>query len=332
MVTKEPFGQCPAGTVYAYTLKNRNGMAVTVLTFGATVQKICLPVRGEMRDVCLGYDDPDSYYTQDGYLGATVGRICNRIGGAHFTLNGKEYRLPANENGNQLHGGPAALSHRLWSAEVQDNAVIFSCLSPDGDDGYPGNIQVWVRYALDENNGLEITYGAISDQDTYFGMTNHTYFNLNGSGSVLDNTLQLDADSYTPPDAQLIPTGEIVPVAGTPLDFRKSKPLGQDFEKAGLYDNNFVLNGDGMKKAARLESQDLILDMETTQRCVQVYCACYDTPKPGKAGAQYQGTCFVCLEAQPFPDRMNHPNFPKDILFAGTPYHQTTVYRFTPKP
>lgn len=330
MVTKEYFGSFADGTVYAYTLKNQAGMAVTLLTRGATVQKICVPVNGKTVDICLGFDTIEEYLADTCYLGVVVGRNCNRIGGSRFPLNGKTVVLPANEGENQLHGGPVGFNSRIWAAKAGENSVTFTHHSPDGEGGYPGNVALSVTYTLDEDNGLRLDYTATPDQDTVVNLTNHTYFNLNGGGSVGEHILQLDADTYTPVNDQLIPTGEIAPVEGTAFDFRTPKALGQDMGKVGLYDNNFCLKGTGLRKVATLQGKKLTMEVETTCPGMQVYSATFGAPKTGKGGAAYEGNCFVCLETQAYPDALNHPNFPSTLVPAGGLYHETTVYRVKP--
>lgn len=330
MVTKEYFGSFADGTVYAYTLKNQAGMAVTLLTRGATVQKICVPVNGKTVDICLGFDTIEEYLADTCYLGVVVGRNCNRIGGSRFPLNGKTVVLPANEGENQLHGGPVGFNSRIWAAKAGENSVTFTYHSPDGEGGYPGNVALSVTYTLDEDNGLRLDYTATPDQDTVVNLTNHTYFNLNGGGSVGEHILQLDADAYTPVNAQLIPTGEIAPVDGTAFDFRTPKALGRDMGKIGLYDNNFCLKGTGLRKVATLQGKELTMEVETTCPGMQVYSATFGAPKTGKGGAAYDGNCFVCLETQAYPDALNHPNFPSTLVPAGGLYCQTTVYRVKP--
>lgn len=331
MVKKEFFGQYKEGNVYAYTLSNSAGMSVTVLTLGAAVQKICVPAGERMLDVCLGYDTLEEYLGDTCYLGATVGRNCNRIGGSAFPLNGRTVKLPANEGINQLHGGPVGFTHRLWAAKASENAVTFSYLSADGEGGFPGNVQVRLTYSLDEENGLRLDYSATPDEDTVINMTNHTYFNLNGAGSVLTHSLYLNADAYTPVDASLIPTGALETVAGTALDFRSPKLLGQDMEKIGLYDHNFCLNGKGLRKVAVLQADMLTMEVETTCPGMQIYCASFAIPKQGKGGVSYDGNCFVCMETQGYPDALNHGNFPSTVIPAGEQYQQTTVYRIRPR-
>lgn len=329
MVTKTTFGQCPQGTVYAYTLQNSSGMSVTVLTLGGIVQSIRVPTKEGVKDVCLGYRSTKDYLTHTAYFGALVGRNANRIANAQFPLNGEIIKLPANEGPNQLHGGPVGFDRRLWSAKPGENSVTLSLLSPDGEGGFPGNVQVQVTYSLDEAGALTINYSASTDADTVINMTNHTYFNLGGTGSVLDHTLWIDGAHYTVAGEGNIPTGEIRSVSGTPLDFTTPKTIGRDIEQIGLYDHNFCLEQKGFRKVAQAENHLMTMEVETNTPGIQLYCANYTTGHQGKDF--YEGNCFFCLETQQYPDAVNHPNFPSPIIKAGETYAQTTIYRFTAK-
>ncbi len=330
MAETRPFGRCPLGQVETLTIRNHAGMQATILTLGATVQSVCVPCGGELVDVVLGYDDAALYWTQPGYLGACVGRNANRIAGAAFTLNGVEYRLSANENGNQLHGGTQGFDHRLWEvAEQTDDSVTLTYEAQDGEEGFPGRLACSVTYRVEEDNALSITYNALPDADTIVNFTNHSYFNLNGGGDILStHALQLSARAYTPCGEGLIPTGEVRPVEHTPMDFRTEKLLGQDFAAVGLYDINFCLDGAGLRKVGTLRGSRLSMEILTDCPGLQIYCARYDTPKPGKHGTSYLGSCFCCLETQAWPDAVHHADFPQTVVRAGEPYHSETVYRF----
>jgi len=325
MITKEIFGTCAAGTVDAYTLKNSSGSYATILTMGGIIQKF---VKDGI-DVCLGYDTLEEYIAGKAYFGALIGRVGNRIANASFTLNGKEYRLAANNGKNNIHGGVVGFDKKIWNARVENDALVLSCFSADGEEGFPGNLEVEVTYTLGEDNSLRIDYKAVPDQDTLVNMTNHAYFNLNGGGSILEHTLWLDAEGYTVPDKALIPTGEIASVADSPLDFRKAKALGAEVldMPSQCYDHNFCLSGNGLRKTAELRGEKLTMEMETTEPGVQIYCANQTKPVAGKNGAQYQGYCFVCLEAQGYPDAIHQPSFPTVVVKAGETYRQTTIYR-----
>ena len=257
-------------------------LACTILPLGATLQSLRVPDReGRLRDVVLGYDTQAEYEQNDGYLGATVGRFANRIGGACFSLNGEVYHLRANEGENQLHGGEPGFSHRVWTVEEAANdRAVFSLFSPHGDEGYPGNLRLRVTYAL-EGTALRIRYEAVSEADTVCSLTNHSYFNLAGHGSVAEQELMICAEHYTPVDAALIPTGEIRAVEGTALDFRRMRPIG------GGYDHNFALNA-GTDAAAVLYSEKTGIEMTTTTTLpgVQVYSANFLTEREGKGSLE----------------------------------------------
>lgn len=307
-----------------------------ILPFGATLRALWVPDReGCPTDVCLGYDDPGAYRTLDGCLGATVGRCANRIGGARFTLNGREYRLSANEGENQIHGGLTGFHKKLWQvSHFRDNSVTFSLDSPDGDEGFPGALHAEVTYTL-AGGALSLDYRATSDRDTVVNFTNHSYFNLAGQdgGAVTDHMLTLRADRYTPAGPGNIPTGEIASVDGTLLDFRKGAVLGERLPSLpDGYDHNLVLSGgDGPAASLYCPRTGILLEMETTLEGVQLYTANFLSERPGKAGALYGRHHAVCLETQHFPDAINHPNFPSPILRAGETAHSRTVYRFSAK-
>lgn len=325
MISKEYFGTCASGTVDAYTLTNSNGTYATILTLGGIIQKF---VKDGI-DICLGYDTLEEYLAGKAYFGALIGRVGNRIGNARFTLNGKEYNLAANNGKHNIHGGKVGFDRKIWEAKAEGNSLILSCFSADGEEGFPGNLQVTVTYTLCEDDSLQIDYQAIPDQDTLVNMTNHAYFNLNGGGSILEHTLWLDSEGYTAPDGDNIPTGEIAALADSPMDFRASKALGADIldMPSKCYDHNFCLNGSGLRKTAELKGEKLTMEMETTEPGVQIYCANLKNPVKAKYGKEYVGYCFVCLEAQGYPDAINHPNFPSVVVKAGETYRQTTIYR-----
>lgn len=331
MVKKESFGFCPKGEVFAYTLENANGMEVTILTLGGIVQKLLVPTKDGKTDACLGYADAEGYWNGREFFGALIGRVGNRIAGSEFELNGKTYRIASGGAKNVCHSGPDAMDRKLWDAEAGENSVRLTCVSADGENGFPGTLRAAVTYTLTEDNALRIDYEAVSDADTLINMTNHSYFNLNGGGSMDDATLWVNADAYTAVDGELIPTGELAPVAGTGLDFRTPRTLAENANGAalprpGVYDNNFCLNGEGLRKVAEVRGGLLTMEVETTTPGVQLYSAPMKTPKQGKQ--IYEGRCFLCLEAQDYPDAIHHPSFPTTVYRAGEPYRQTTVYRF----
>lgn len=306
---------------------NNGRLACTILPFGATLQSLRVPDReGVLRDVVLGYDRLSDYQERDGYLGATVGRCANRIGGASFRLNGRDYPLCANDGPNHLHGGGVGFSHRLWTLEeATAERAVFSLFSPDGEEGYPGTLRVKLSYAL-ENMSLRIRYEAVSDADTLCSLTNHSYFNLRGYGSVAEQELMIFADSYTPVDAALIPTGEIAPVASTALDFRALRPIG------GEYDHNFALRGEAGKlrpaARARCKESGITMALSTTMPGLQLYTAGALTERPGKGGCVYEAGAGFCLETQFFPDSPHQPAFPSPVLRAGERYEHETVFEF----
>ena len=331
------FGRTAAGeTVTAYKLENAAGAALTVLDYGATVQALTVPDRqGGFTDVVLGYDTVAEYEAGTGYLGATIGRVGNRIGGARFSLGGKEYVLAKNNGQNHLHGGIKGFDKYVWQAKTAENAVVFSRLSPDGEEGYPGNLQVRVTFTLTQDNALVIAYDAATDMDTPVSLTNHTYFNLNGGGSVLEHQLQVFAERFCENDEGCLPTGRLLPVEGTPFDFRAPKPIGRDIEadceqlrRGGGYDHNYVLAG---RTAAVLYSPDSGIQMtvQTDMPGMQVYAANGLTQRPGKGGSTILRRGALCLETQLFPNAMACYGFPSPILRAGKSLHSETSYRFS---
>lgn len=338
-VTSFPFGKTAAGQpVTAWRIEN-DCMSVTVLDYGAAIQSLFVPDRhGKAVDVVLGYDTVGEYEQNAGYLGATIGRVGNRIGGACFSLNGKTYQLAKNNGENHLHGGIRNFSKVLWHAEAMgENAVRFSRLSPDGEENYPGNLQVSVAFTLSDG-ALTIGYDADTDADTLVNLTNHAYFNLNGGGSVLEHLLQVNAEKFTENDAGCLPTGKFIAVDGTPFDFRTPKPIGQDIEADDVqlrngegYDHNFVLTGS--RDAAVLYSARSGIRMitRTTMPGVQVYSANHLTARQGKNGSAYDIRHAICLETQLFPNAMRCYGFPSPVLHAGEHLHSETAYRFDTK-
>ena len=326
-----------------YIFENQNGVEMHVSDFGATLQKLIVPDKNKIkRDVVLGYDDPIGYEGPSGtFFGATVGRHANRIGNGSFELNGIVYYLDKNNGNNNLHSGLDFWSFRIWNVkEMTENSITFSLHSVDGDQGYPGNVDVEVTYTLTEENGIVIDYFAATDKDTPINMTNHSYFNLSGheSGTVRDQYMWIDADAYTRTNEELIPTGEIVPVEGTPMDFRKRKKVGleidNDYEALKIgrgYDHNWVLNNHGdFKKIAELVSEDSGIGMEvyTDLPGVQVYTANFVENELGKDGIVYQMNQGICFETQYYPDSLNHKNFQSCICKKDTEYRTKTEYRF----
>ena len=309
-----------------------------ILPYGATLRSLWVPDKaGKPLDVVLGYHSWEEYQQNDGYLGATVGRHANRIAGAQFTLDGATYTLTANEGLNQLHSGPSGLHQKVWNWEqTAENQVVLRTVSPDGEDGYPGTLEVVVTYTLSDG-ALIIDYEAVCDRDTICNLTNHAYFNLagQGSGSVAGHELRVNADHYTPCGAGTIPTGEVQAVDGSVMDLRQGAVLGERLDTAELaeyggYDHNFCLNGNS---AARLfcPESGICMGAETTLPGLQVYTAGFLTDRQGKDGAIYGKNHGVCLETQFWPDAVHHENFPSPVLRAGEVYRHKTVYRFTTK-
>lgn len=326
-----------------YTFENANGMVMEVTDFGATLYSLLVPDKdGNPVDVVLGYDSPQGYMGPSGTgFGATIGRNGNRIGNAQFTLNGKKYELDKNNNGNNLHSGLDYYHYRMWTVKATTkNSITLSLHSPDGDQGYPGTLNVDVTYTLTDDNELCIDYCGKVDADTIVNMTNHSYFNLNGhaSGNVLEHELWMDADAFTATDEKLIPTGEIVPVEGTPMDFRVKKTVGRDIEKqyealifGGGYDHNWCLNNQGeFAKVVELSSElsGITMEVYTDLPGVQVYSGNFLKEEIGKDGIVYKKRQGICFETQHYPDAINHENFPSPIVKKGEEYKTTTVYKF----
>lgn len=335
------FGYTKQGApVTAYTLTNTQGAECVLLDYGCTVQALKVPdEKNAFIDVVLGYDSVSEYEEHDGYFGAAIGRMANRVGASVFTLGGKSYPLAANDGVNHLHGGIKGFDKYIWTAEPSGNNTLrFSRVSPDGEEGYPGTLFVSVSYTLTDENALVIRYDADTDADTVISLTNHSYFNLNGSGSALNHILQIFADRFTENDAACLPTGKFLDVAGGPFDFAAPKALGRDIDENDEqlacghgYDHNYVLSGaEGLKKAAVLFSPDsgIRLTVSTTLPGMQLYSANWLSPRKGKLGAQISPRGAVCLETQLFPNALACPDFPSPILRAGEHYHSETVYQF----
>lgn len=336
MVSAKSFGILNGREIPLLTLCG-GATEVDLIPFGAAVRSIRTPDRtGRPVDICLGYDTAEEYLTQGACLGGTLGRCASRIGGAGFSIGGREFRLTANEGANTLHGGAAGFHKKLWSYTPGSDCVTFSLDSPDGEEGFPGNFHADVSYIL-RGGVLIIDYRAVCDRDTVASLSNHTYFNLagHGSGSVADHVVTLRAGRFTPCGAGNIPTGEIALVDGTPLDLRGGVLLAERLEDPLLadtrgYDHNFVLDG-GEEPAAEVycPSTGIAMELATTMEGLQFYTAGFLTDRPGKGGVRYGQFAGLCLEAQHFPDAVNHPAFPSPILRAEEPYHETTVFRFS---
>jgi aldose 1-epimerase len=343
-IEKEISGKTHDGKpIEAYTLRSESGSIAKIISYGATLVKLWMPDRdGNLSDVVLGFDGVENYLGPHPHFGGVVGRYANRIAKGKFTLDGKESHLDINDPPNSLHGGKLGFDRRMWAAKPSPDAstaaVRFSYSSADGEEGYPGNLNVDVTYTLTHNNELRIEYSARTDKATPLNLTNHSYFNFRGSGDILGHLLQLDADSYTPVDTTLIPTGEIRAVAGSPLDFRKPAAIGARIAQLsgnpGGYDHNFIVNGKpgALRHAARVFDPSTGREMEvwTTEPGIQFYSGNFlDGSVKGKHGIIYGKHSGFCLETQHYPDSVNHPEFPSVILRPAETYNQTTVFRFS---
>jgi aldose 1-epimerase len=347
--SREGFGKTKDGVpVEIYTIGNKSGFSAKIMTRGATLVSLMVPdASGKLADVLLGFDSVTGYESDGNqYFGCTTGRVCNRIAKGRFTLDGREYKLAINNEPNHLHGGlDKALDKLVWKAEPMSNSagegVKFTVVSPDGDEGYPGKLEVTVMYYIPANlNRINITYSATTDKATPVNLTNHAYFNLAGEGSptVLDHELMLTAEHYTPTDDTLIPTGKIAPVAGTDLDFRKRTRIGARIEAVAKtaalgYDHNFVLperKTDELTFAAELVDPGSKRRMRvyTSEPGIQFYSGNFLKDQAGKGGRKYAHRSALCLETQHFPDSVNHPEFPSTILKPGQKFMSTTVYEF----
>lgn len=349
-IKKRIFGVTDEGyTVHLFELENTKGLRASIINYGGRVIALKVPDKnGEVADVVLGYDNIESYIKDEGtYFGAIVGRHANRLEGASFSLNGQEYILAKNDGNNHLHGGNKGFDKVIWDAEIvkknNQEQLQLTYRSVDGEEGYPGNLDVRVNYSVTEENELRIEYYAISDQDTVVNLTNHTYFNLAGhsSGSILEHQLMINGDSFTVINDECIPTGEIRKVYGTPMDFTTMKFIDWAFSSKDEqlicgkgYDHNWVLNVNGKQpeKAAELYEQESgrLMEVFTTMPGVQFYSGNFvGNSLPGKEHASYQNRDGLCLETQYFPNSMRHPEFPSPILKAGREYKQITIYKFS---
>ena len=348
-ITQKSFGKTAKGEeATLYTVTNSNGMKVSFTDYGANIVSIVVPdAKGNMADVNLGFENLAGYEENPPGFGSFIGRHANRIGESKFELNGKVYELEKNDGKNNLHGGFVGYNKFLYETEVYEDediaSVEFSRLSPHMEQGFPGNLDVTVTYSLTENNELVIEYLAVSDRDTIVNLTNHAYFNLAGhnAGSVLDHKVWIKANQFTPTTPDLIPTGELWDVAGTPMDFRTLKSIGQDIELdyeplklGGGYDHNFVLDCSGtqVEKVAELieEISGRKMEVFTDLPGLQMYTANMLNPvKNGKGGATYNKRYGVCFETQFFPNSCNTKNFPSCVLKAGKEFDSVTIYKFS---
>lgn len=345
---KKSFGKGKDGTEYTlYTLTNKNNMTVVLTDLGATIVSVLVPDRdGVQRDVVLGYGCPQDYLDHTCYFGAVIGRSGNRIDKGRFTIHGTTYQLAMNDNENNLHSGPDGYDKRRWqvkSVNEEKNSILFLLSSPDGDQGFPGNCQLAVTYTLTDDNELILHYDADTDADTVMNPTNHVYFNLSGhdSGRILDQELTIHAQYYTEVrDGQAIPTGRLIPVEGTPMDFTQAKPIGRDIEAdyqqmkyVGGYDHNYALCAEPgeMKKMAEAHSAQTGITLEAFTTCcgMQFYAGNFITESAGKDGASYGPRSGFCLESHYYPNAINQEGFAHPLLRAGEHYDSTTIYRFS---
>ena len=345
-INKKEFGVTKDGKqVYLYTIAGENGMEAAVTDYGAILVSLMVPdAQGVKKDLVLGYDNLSDYEENNCYFGSTIGRNANRIGGAAFTIDGIKYHLPVNENDNNLHTDYHHGFHKvLWDAELleEEQAVRFSYVSPDGENGFPGTLKISVTYTLLPDMGLQITYDGVSDQKTLINMTNHSYFNLAGhdAGSICDEKITIFADGFTEIVPGAIPTGKILQVEGTPMDLRTAKRIGDeidaDYEQLTMvqgYDHNWALNTTcgKVEKIAQVEDERAgrIMEVWTDLPGVQFYAGNCIIPQTGKGGAHYDKRCALCLETQYYPNSINIPEFIQPVFEAGQPYHTTTIYKF----
>ena len=341
------FGTFEGQPVTLYTLKNRNGMEARIMDFGATVVSLHVADRkGRFDDVALGFDSFDPYPTKSPYFGAIVGRIGNRIAKGKFSLDGKDYELAVNNGENHLHGGKQGFDKRIWTVlskpTDKNPSLTLQLVSPDGEEGYPGELTVTVKYTVTPQNALRIDYTVKTNARTIHNVTNHTYFNLGGKNTsdVLNHRVQINARRYTPVDKGLIPTGELATVKGTPFDFSKPTPIGarigannQQIKYGGGYDHNFVLDGESgtLRQAVTVyePNSGRLMEVWTTEPGVQLYTGNFlDGTLVGHGGKKYLHRGAFCLETQHFPDSIHHANFPSTVLNPGSTYKSTTVYKF----
>ena len=346
-ISSRPFGVLADGREAAlFVLSNANGMDVSITNYGGIVTSLNAPDRhGKIADLVLGFDELDDYLADHPYFGAIVGRYANRIAKGTFRLEGRRFSLATNNRGNHLHGGRVGFDKALWVARIRSNPARLELthISRDGDEGYPGKLDVVVTYSLSDADELRVDYRATSDRTTHVNLTNHSYFNLSGhdSGNILGHRVEINADRFTPVTGKLIPTGELRRVGGTPMDFRRPISIGARIEEddeqllfGSGYDHNWVLNdvGSGLKRAATVSdpASGRVLEVFTSEPGVQFYTANFlDGNLKGKGGTAYTCRSAFCLETQHFPDSPNKQDFPSTILRPGEAYESSTIYRFS---
>ncbi len=353
-ISREPFGTTPSGEpVERISLTNKHGMEARVITFGATLTHLFVAGKdGQYDDVVWGFDTLDDYveHNHSIYFGATIGRVANRMGRAQFTLDGKTYQLSQNDGANHLHGGEVGFNRVVWHADTQETAggpeVTLRHTSEAGDQGYPGRLEVTLRYSLNHDGHLRLDYHATTDAPTPVNLTHHSYFNLAGSGTIYDHNVQVFADHVLEVDAELIPTGKLLEVTDSALDLRTPSLLGEhihhkdihhkhihhkDMQAVGGIDHCYVLVGDGLKRAALVwhGASGRRLEVVTDQPAIQVYTGNFLDGISGKQGSTYEQHSAFCLETQHYPDSPNHAHFPSIILQPGARYSHTTIYKFS---
>jgi len=343
-VTRTAFGKTKEGeAVDIFTLQNSKGMKVRLITFGASIQSIEVPDnKGKMSDVIVGFDTVEGFLTEHPYFGGTIGRVCNRIGNAKFSLDGKEFALASNNGPHSLHGGKKGFDRKNWAAEsfvtTIDRGVRFTRTSPDGEEGYPGNLQVAVVFTLSNDNALRIDYEASTDKATPVNLTNHAYFNLAGAGTILDHSVMINAKQQTATDETLIPTGKIESVEGSALDFTKTAKIGARIKEIKAtpvgYDHNYVLDASSkdLKAPAAIVKESTsgrVMEVYTTEPGLQFYSGNFlDGTIKGKKGVVYNQYNGLCLESQHFPDSINKAAFPTTVLKPGEKFKSSTIYKF----
>lgn len=341
-IIKNTFGITLSGeSVYQYSLINSKNTIVNVLNYGGIIKNIIIQVANGQKDLVLGYDNLCDYESDTYYFGAIIGRNSNRIKNAEFKLGRKKYTLEKNDGNNNLHSGSEGFHKRVWNSSISDNSLILKYTSPNGEEGFPGNLTVTVEYTLNDDNELKLKYTAKSDRDTVVNLTNHSYFNLDGqiSDDILNHELKINANSITEINNEYIPTGRIINVKATPFDFNSPKKIGERINSESKqmvygngYDHNYVLNGSGMRTVAEVTSKKskITLTVKTDMPCMQFYSGNFlDKVVNGKYGKVYTKRGGFCLEAQRYPDAVNIISFPTSILLKGQEYESCTIYKFT---